>query len=230
MIGKETAALWFGLGAAFGIAACGSDTPGTSTDGGVTSNPTDAAATDAPTSDGCAAPSGTDPHGLTELYTEDGQVLSLQVAGDLLYFSDSRGVWSLPTSGGTPTPTQVAAVTPGTDPTLRTDMGPFVVTATHVVWADKGADAFTPTIHVKPLTGGSPTDCSFRCSRAHAFGEPRSNGQCRLPDGVQRDELGLDPARRQLPDDAGHQHGFERTSRCRLGRLLFEFLLGPARQ
>jgi hypothetical protein len=95
-------------------------------------------------------------HGLAELFKGSEPVLSLQVAGEVLYFSDTRGVWSMPVSGGTRT--QVASVTAGPDPTFPSQMGAFVVTQTNVVWADKTANSFAPTLHVKSVAGGAIAD------------------------------------------------------------------------
>ncbi len=160
---RVVAVLW--VAAALAETACGSGSGGRassssgSSEGGAMTDaaaaaPTDAGTTHAPASNGCDVPDGGASHGLTELYTGDNQVISMQLANGLLYFADTEGVWSLPLSGGTAT--QVAAPAAGAD-----GLGAFAITARHVVWADQSQAAFSPTLHAKPLSGGSPIDLSY---------------------------------------------------------------------
>jgi hypothetical protein len=111
----------------------------------------DAGTTDAPsTSGGCVSAGAS--HGLATLYTGNDQIIAMRLAHGLLYFSDPTGVWSLPLAGGTASPV-------ATGPSGGGDLvGPFAITTTNVVWADKSTAAFQPTLHAEPLAGGAVVD------------------------------------------------------------------------
>jgi hypothetical protein len=116
--------------------------------------------TDGGSSGGCPAATGS--HTMTALYTDSDQILAMRLSGGLLYFSDYQGIWSLPVAGGTPT--KVATIAMGAMP-----VGPFAITSTQVVWADKG-NAFNPSLHAQALSGGAVTDLMGPTNLSVLFG------------------------------------------------------------